>query len=216
MLRPCTCRLARRDATFPQSSEPELTIMESATLARVQDLTFKDLTSTISESPPAPPTMPPHTLLTIPPEVLDQIAFHTVLRAPLGPPQDLLSLLLVCKTIHASLCASSTLYSRIFRAQFDYAALRRRFSPAWLTSQVLADHLKARWTALKRIRSVARAWTQKDSDHTVWHPMIWVNSRIGEDLWTTFFMLMENDGKNRTQRGSQSQAINGLTDVHLV
>lgn len=147
----------------------------------------------------------PPSLTNIPPEILDEIAFHTVLfpkASKLGPPCDLHSLLLTCKAVHESLSTSCALLARIFRCQFDYAALARRFSPSWLTSNVLADQLKTRWTILKRIRSVGVSWEQQGDLKDSWPIDSWGKTNVTEDLWMAFLMLLESDGKNVQQRES--------------
>ncbi|KAG8952156.1 hypothetical protein FRC04_005156 [Tulasnella sp. 424] len=163
----------------------------------------------------------PPSLTNIPPEILDEIAFHTVLipkASKLGPPCDLHSLLLTCKAVHESLSTSCALLARIFRCQFDYAALARRFSPSWLTSNVLADQLKTRWTILKRIRSVGVSWEQQGDLKDSWPIDSWGKTNVTEDLWMAFLMLLESDGKNVQQlRNAKMQSyLDAYVNVFLI
>ena len=154
-----------------------------------------------SQSQPQPPNrLPPPmcaqpTLVSIPPEVLDEIAFHTVTSHRAGPPHDFYNLLITSKAITISLA----LHARVFRSQFDYAALQRRFSATWLTSNVLAEQLKSRWLSLKRIRKAAEAYERQQAMREVWKLDM---TNVAEDLWTAFFMLLESDGKNVRHRKS--------------
>ncbi|KAG8933634.1 hypothetical protein FRC02_011457 [Tulasnella sp. 418] len=136
----------------------------------------------------------------IPPELLDEISYHVVTHTPLGPPSGLLPLLLTCKNIQNSLSGSLSLYSRIFRSQFDIKALERRFPRDWLTSQVLVHELRRRWVVLKRIRHTARLWRNR---HKYDGPApLWARDEVGnmtDELWTAFLMLLESDGRNREQ-----------------
>ncbi|KAG9030534.1 hypothetical protein FRB95_003863 [Tulasnella sp. JGI-2019a] len=166
------------------------------------------------------------TLATIPPELLDEIAFHTALPnasslSPYGPPTDLTNLLLSCKTIHDTLTSSLCLYARLFRTQFDSAALWRRFPPNWLTTHILVEELKRRWNALKRIRRVAAQWgeaqTRKETTTLGALEMRSLNT-ITQDLWMMYLMLLENDGMNEGQlRWAGAQMfIWGYFSSHLI
>ena len=60
-------------------------------------------------------------ILEIPQEILQKIALYAIDDSPLGPPRELHSLLLTCKTFQKSLSPqnASELYSSIFGQQFD-------------------------------------------------------------------------------------------------
>lgn len=181
------------------------------------------------------PTTTPTTLTTIPPELLDEIAFHTALpstsssssslrRHPaFGPPHDLISLLLVCRSIHENVTSSVSLYARVFRVQFDCAALWRRFPRDWLNTHALASELKRRWKALSRVRGISREWEAHAKQHSQRHsqrhsqeddeaptetlstpaPGLWSacsKDMTIQDLWTVYLMLLESDGTNEGQR----------------
>ncbi|CCM02618.1 uncharacterized protein FIBRA_04721 [Fibroporia radiculosa] len=128
--------------------------------------------------------MPIHSALpaAIPAELLIHIALDLVLLdAPLGPPAQLLPLLLTCRHIYNTLSfpACSQLYARIFQAQFDSSAARRRIGPRADETPALAAQLKAHHIALKRIRHA-----NVDSDS------------LESDFWIAWTMCLENDGKN--------------------
>lgn len=71
------------------------------------------------------------TLDTIPHELLENIALFAATSDPLGPPHELVPLLLVNRRLHAALASASNphLHARIFAAKFDTAALVRRLGP---------------------------------------------------------------------------------------
>ncbi|KAG8968796.1 hypothetical protein FRC03_005976 [Tulasnella sp. 419] len=125
----------------------------------------------------------------IPYDILYQIADFILIDSPQGPPETVFaSLLVTSKAIHYA--TSVALKVLAFRAQFDTAAIRRRF-PSSSTPSTFASELERRWRSLKRIR-----WAGSD-------PSLWGNEytsqQIQNDLWQAFFLLLENDGKNWAQ-----------------
>jgi hypothetical protein len=112
-----------------------------------------------------------NTLDTIPHELLENIALFAVTSDPLGPPRELVPLLLANKHLYAALASASNphLHARIFAAKFDTAALVRRLGPgtsantgttATTTSTggatratKLAAELRRRCVQLKRLRT---------------------------------------------------------------
>lgn len=124
-------------------------------------------------------------ILTIPLEVLDNVAFHLACSSTenRGPPSPLIPLLLTCKHIHTQLAPANcpALYARIFRSKFAHSAVRRRaFNP---TSRQYLDQLIHFCTYLQIIRS-GDLWTL-DIDNV---------------LFAAYIMLLEDDGgKNRAQ-----------------
>ena len=90
----------------------------------------------------------------IPPEVLENIAFYAVASEPLGPPRELAPLLLVNRRLHTALSSASNphLHSRIFACKFDNAALVRRLGPGAATARKLATELRRRCVQLARLR----------------------------------------------------------------
>ncbi|KAK7055324.1 hypothetical protein R3P38DRAFT_3253402 [Favolaschia claudopus] len=117
-------------------------------------------------------------LLTIPPEVLEYIAFQLTCLQPLGPPSALLPLLLTCKAVNKRLDGNSALYARIFRFKFDSSAVRRRAfvpKPAQYHDQLILY--------CKLLQNL-RAPVCNDCD---------------EVLFGAYLMMLENDGRNAAQ-----------------
>ncbi|RDB15717.1 hypothetical protein Hypma_003945 [Hypsizygus marmoreus] len=144
------------------------------------------------------------TLLTLPLEILDAIAFALTSLQSLGPPSILLPLLLTCKHTHALLSPSSNpgLHARIFRHKFDSAPVRRRaFTP---TPQQYVDQLVRYCTALKVLRRgsvyvgcVGDVWGvrgERDEEG-----MGWGVGSLGEALMVGVVMMMEDEGRNVRQ-----------------
>jgi hypothetical protein len=123
-------------------------------------------------------------LCAIPAEILENIVLEAVLATPLGPPSVLIPILCTCKRIYNKLRFENnrSLYARIFNCKFDVGAARRRFGPHTLPSSSLADQLQSNIMALQDIR-------QGDI----------YSSHVNSTLWTAFFLMLENDGKNREQ-----------------
>ncbi|KAH9924116.1 hypothetical protein B0H21DRAFT_701129 [Amylocystis lapponica] len=123
-------------------------------------------------------------LCALPATVLDNIALELALLDAIGPPSQLLPLLLSCRHVYHTLSFQNcpALYARIFRCKFDHRAARRRIGPRATYSSNLAKQLKVYSLALCRIR---RADISSDF--------------LLDDLWTAFIMCTENDGKNEAQ-----------------
>lgn len=113
--------------------------------------------------------------------VLDLIAFYAAVDPFLGPPLNLVPLLLTSRTVYNHLCfhQNSHLYASIFRHKFDCGAVTRRLSPLWTFTPLLAQELRARCLALKYIRRGLVAF---------------VDDR--DALWSAYLMMLENDGYN--------------------
>ncbi|KAJ7632731.1 hypothetical protein FB45DRAFT_913313 [Roridomyces roridus] len=117
-------------------------------------------------------------LCTIPPEVLEHVAYQLACLTPLGPPSDLVPLLLTCKKVRSRL-SGNTLYSRIFSFKFDDGAVKRRaFLP---TPGQYFDQLKLYCTLLQRLSAPFPA---DDCDDL---------------LFGVYLMMLENDGRNAAQ-----------------
>ncbi|KAI6039866.1 hypothetical protein EDC04DRAFT_2567997 [Pisolithus marmoratus] len=115
---------------------------------------------------------------------LDLIAFYVAVDPFLGPPSNLVSLLLTSRTVYEHLCVKNNphLYSEIFRYKFDVAALERRLSQKWTSAPCLANELRLRCVALKYIRH-GRVAGLPDRDA----------------LWRSYLMMLDNDGRNEQQ-----------------
>ena len=94
----------------------------------------------------------------LPMDVLERITFYVAtpqaVQYPEGPPSDLLSMLLVSRSIHHKICMANNkaLYAAIFRYNFDSQAVLRRFSHRWSTDVCLSAELVKRFSALRRFR----------------------------------------------------------------
>ncbi|GJJ14009.1 hypothetical protein Clacol_008266 [Clathrus columnatus] len=129
-------------------------------------------------------------LLTIPLEILEHIAFHLATDKLSGPPTDLISLSFTCKELYRSLAISrnSTLYAAIFSYKFDTEAIRRRLGPEGVTASALTVELFRRFDALRRLQhGEGSQIILSDSSHRE------------DDLWIAILMMLENDGKNAIQ-----------------
>ncbi|KAG8219229.1 hypothetical protein J3R82DRAFT_65 [Butyriboletus roseoflavus] len=110
----------------------------------------------------------------LPVEILEKIVLDT--------PSAVLPLLLTSKHFYLSLGYryNNHLYARIFRLSFDHSAPARRLGD--INAPGLSVQLRANYDALKCIR---RANIRAHN--------------VLQTFWTSFSMLMENDGKNRCQ-----------------
>ncbi|KDQ08919.1 hypothetical protein BOTBODRAFT_539323 [Botryobasidium botryosum FD-172 SS1] len=124
-------------------------------------------------------------------DVLENIAFYLATNDFIGPPAHLVSLLGVCQLFYDVLAFrhNSSLYARIFRAKFDSAAPARRYGRDLVTSSCLATELCSRFEAMRRMRRVAKTGKLWDVEEDAVH----------HDLWTSYLMATESDGKNRQQ-----------------
>ncbi|EIW53755.1 uncharacterized protein TRAVEDRAFT_133376 [Trametes versicolor FP-101664 SS1] len=123
-------------------------------------------------------------LCALPPDVLEEIAFHVALSDVLGPPVHLIPLLCTCQHLNAVLCRRNNvyLYARIYAAKFDSRAAPRRMGPKAGQSSALAAQLPKYCTALRNIR-------RGDID----------SPTLVTDFLRAFAMCLENDGKNAAQ-----------------
>ncbi|KAF4586280.1 hypothetical protein EYR38_010555 [Pleurotus pulmonarius] len=140
-------------------------------------------------------------LVSVPPEVLEHIAFLTATDEFLGPPSAIIPLLSTNKRLNSCLSIKSNtlLYSRIFAAKFDVSPPLRRLRCRQPSAAALTQELQRRCYYLKRMR--ARL------DSTV-NPF--AKDRSGDEilqslLWTAYLMMLENDGKNERQLRDYAQ-----------
>jgi hypothetical protein len=152
----------------------------------------------------------------VPHEVLENIAFYAVAGSPLGPPRELVPLLLVNRRLYTSLASDANphLYARIFAEKFDTAALLRRLGPNAATAPKLAAELRRRCVQLGRLRARIGC-TVKAAGGGGGFGSGGAGGRDGggggeglteegmralhEMLWTAYLMMLENDGKNERQ-----------------
>ncbi|KAK7045409.1 hypothetical protein VNI00_007662 [Paramarasmius palmivorus] len=138
--------------------------------------------------------MVPHTLGSIPPEILEQIAYHVDADTFLGPPSSIIPFLSVNRWTYSSLSLSSNtgLYARIFLRKFDISAATRRVGSERLSTTVLAQELRTRCMVLKRIRSRCDARTDE-------RYRIRDNDTLHNILAQSYLWMLENEGKNERQ-----------------
>ncbi|KAF8736845.1 hypothetical protein AX14_013779 [Amanita brunnescens Koide BX004] len=118
----------------------------------------------------------------VPNEILDHIAFHLAATIPYALPDPLLPLRYASTTLCLRLDprANPSLYARIYRLKFDDSAVRRRaFAPE---AENYAEHFVHSCKALAAIRD--REFQADDP---------------GPVLFAAYLMMLDNDGKNRTQ-----------------
>ena len=135
-------------------------------------------------------------LLTIPQEIFENIAYFAATDTFLGPPASLLSLLLANREINSSLSITTNhhLYARIFGYKFDTAAPLARIGQDRLPSQAFAEELKRRCVVLKRLR--ARTDSTTRARHVGKDKHIYT---VHDVLFTSYILMLENDGKNQAQ-----------------
>ena len=150
-------------------------------------------------------------LKTLPPDILEHIAYYASTHTLVGPPSDLIPLLALCRTTNATLSRAHNphLYARIFAAKFDLAAPRRRLPHLYsadarsaLSVNALADELVRRFTVLKRLRAELDARSPESSDETIYSNLpdhVEAHARLDEVLWTAFLMVLEDAGHNTAQ-----------------
>ncbi|KXN83198.1 hypothetical protein AN958_01712 [Leucoagaricus sp. SymC.cos] len=132
-------------------------------------------------------------LNSVPQEVLEHIAFFVATNNFLGPPSDLVPLILSSRRIHERLSIASNphLYARVFAHKFDLRPALRRFGEESLSPFTISLELKRRCTHLKRLRTRTDAYGTKGGggSHDVLHSL----------LLRSFIWLLENEEKNERQ-----------------
>ena len=135
-------------------------------------------------------------LLSIPQEIIEHIAYFIATDSFLGPPSSLLPLLLVNRQINSwtSIVTNHHLYARIFAFKFDTAAPLARLDQETLVSKAFAEELKRRCIVLKRLR--ARIDSTTHARHSNQDNL---KLSIHDVLFTSYILMLENDGKNEVQ-----------------
>jgi hypothetical protein len=124
-------------------------------------------------------------LYRVPKEIIQNVAFQVVfVDDPCGRTSSLIPLLCTSKYINSVLAFGNChhLWARIFGAMFDLGAAKRRYGDDGLWDPSLAEQLRKYCSALNCI-----------GRGDIYSP------HILETFWMAFFMLCENDGKNRCQ-----------------
>lgn len=137
-------------------------------------------------------------LANVPQEVLEHIAFFSATNDFLGPPRGILPLLVLNRTMYNALSVATNphLYARIFTHKFDVSSAFRRMGKDALPATALAEELRKRSIALKRIRY------RLDSKGAA------CQNTLTELLWTSYLMVLESDSKNERQLREYAQ-MNG-------
>jgi hypothetical protein len=134
---------------------------------------------------------------TIPAEILEQIAFRTVQDTRLGPPSNLIPLLLVNQRLTSILSFHTTphLYASIFAFKFDSDSAIRRLGANRTQSNHFAQELKRRFIVLQRIRR-RQGCTLPPGEPSQSLEGLEVQY---ETLYTAYIMMLEDDGLNKEQ-----------------
>lgn len=117
------------------------------------------------------------------PELVQRVAFFIATDNLITAP-NIVSLMCTCRALYANLAfdAAPYLYDRIFRAKFDTTAPRRRLGEDVMTSVNLANELRRRYSAMRRMADNA-----------------FYGLFVRDDLWLAYLMLLESDGRNEAQ-----------------
>lgn len=134
-------------------------------------------------------------LTNIPQEILEHIAFFTATANFLGPPAQIIPLLLTNRQVYSYLSISSNphLYARIFVHKFDVAPVVHHFEPEHTSSATISSELQRRCRFLKRVR------LRLDSRVSGVSSINYDNGVVREILWMSYLMMLENNGKNEQQ-----------------
>ncbi|EIW76650.1 hypothetical protein CONPUDRAFT_139394 [Coniophora puteana RWD-64-598 SS2] len=152
--------------------------------------------------------MPMVSIEAVPQEIIEHIAFFAGTQYVLGPPSDLLPLLLTSRAFHRQLADSYNpwLYARIFEYKFDLRAAARRLGAEAMTVLVLKAELQKRCAYLKKIKARTSAFLNEDDDD------LSDDGVRAELLWMAYLMMLENDGKNERHLREYAQMETWLWD----
>ncbi|ESK87556.1 hypothetical protein Moror_2005 [Moniliophthora roreri MCA 2997] len=136
--------------------------------------------------------LPP--LCSLPPEILDNIAFHLSCPHLVGIPVSLTPLLQSCRSIYSKLSSSTALHPRIFKYKFSFSAISRRsFSPR---SSDYLFQLQLYTRVLQDVRIRAQNGNVGDPEPES------EDMSIEDLMWALWMMCLEDDGCNRIQMDS--------------
>ena len=139
-------------------------------------------------------------ILEIPQEILQRIALYAIDDSPLGPPKELHSLLLTCKTFNKYLSPqnASELYFSVFSQQFD-----ARSPQCHLGHQVARENttleLSRRFSALRIFRN----------------PFIDDHS-LSETLWVAYLMVEDQDMSQKNAQQLVRAGFPAFLDSYLL
>lgn len=146
-------------------------------------------------------TMTVHSpILEMPQEILQKIALYAIDDSPLGPPRELHSLLLTCKTFNKYLSPqiASELYFSVFDQQFDALAPQCRLGHQ-VARENTALELSRRFSALRISR------TPFFDDHS-----------LTEALWTAYLMVNDQDTSQKNIRQLVRAGFPTFLDSYLL
>lgn len=117
-------------------------------------------------------------LLSMPPEILEHIAFLLAQMSPFDPPTDTIALASCNKALSCTLLPANNhrLWAKLFRARFDHQAITRRFGRQ--NAAVWKEAFVDRTQAMTRLRR----FDQQPDKVTV------------SELWLVYLMILEHGG----------------------
>ena len=139
-------------------------------------------------------------ILEIPQEILQKIALYAIDDSPLGPPKDLHSLLLTCKTFNKYLSPqnASELYCSVFGQQFDALAPQCRLGHQ-VARENTALELSRRFSALR-----------------IFQKPFFDDSSLTEALWIAYLMVMDQDTSQKNIQQLVRAGFPALLDSYLL
>ena len=145
-------------------------------------------------------TMTLSTLLEMPQEILQKIALYATDGSPLGPPAELHSLLLTCKTFKNYLSPqnASELYCSVFGQQFDALVPQCRLGQP-VTRENIALELSRRFSALRISKKASL------DEHS-----------LTEALWIAYFMVEDQDTSQKNVQQLVRAGFRDFLDSYLL
>ncbi|OXG09832.1 hypothetical protein C367_07011 [Cryptococcus neoformans Ze90-1] len=141
----------------------------------------------------------------LPPHLLARTALHLVAASPRRHPSALLPLFLTCRAVYVAISFPNNpqLYKDLYFATFNYRAVLRRCQ--WMKTHVFKDEYnildlfsdprlwaldyRTRWEMSRRMRQIAKLGR-------VEIPGVCDRTQFMQDMWTVWFLVTENDGRN--------------------
>lgn len=136
----------------------------------------------------------------IPQEILQKIAFYAIHGSPLGPPKDLHSLLLTCKTFRTYLSPKNAgeLHCSVFGQQFDALAPHHRLGQP-VVRENIALELSRRFSALQIAKKTSF------DDHS-----------LTEALWIAYLMVEDQDTSQKNVQQLIRAGFPAFLDSYLL
>ncbi|KAF8574414.1 hypothetical protein K439DRAFT_854639 [Ramaria rubella] len=123
----------------------------------------------------------------LPDEILTEIVLNLVASHFLGPPKELIPLIMVSKSVYKKLSMqwNPSLYSSIFQHKFDCQASIERFGEKNGHAKRRTAELARRFGSLRRLRNARSS--------------LWTIDTLQDDLWTVYIIFLEHEDKNYQQ-----------------